>query len=62
MRPGRTNSHARPYEGGLWPTGTLPVENGGREKLGQLLALSRDRTGELYALTSSGVHRIVPTA
>lgn len=53
---------ASPAEEGLWPTGTLPVEDGGREKLGQLLALARDRTGELYALTSSGVHRIVPAA
>jgi glucose/arabinose dehydrogenase len=51
---------ADPADEGLWSTAVLPVEDGSRDRLGRLLGLSRDRAGEQYALTGSGVHRIVP--
>jgi glucose/arabinose dehydrogenase len=52
---------ASPADEGLWSTDVLPVAEESQEKLGQLLAVARDRSDELYALTASGVHRIVAT-
>ncbi|MEF8780096.1 MAG: PQQ-dependent sugar dehydrogenase [Haloferacaceae archaeon] len=51
---------AEPADEGLWPTTVLEIEGESRDALGRLLGLSRDREGELYALTPGGVHRIVP--
>jgi len=53
---------ATPADRGLWSTETLPVEDGSRDKLGQLLGLARDRAGDLYALTPGSVHRLVSAA
>jgi glucose/arabinose dehydrogenase len=50
---------ASPADEGLWPTDVLEVVDESRDKLGRLLALSRGPADELYALTPSGVHRIV---
>jgi glucose/arabinose dehydrogenase len=50
---------ASPAEEGLWPTDVLEVVSESRDRLGRLLALSRDPSEELYALTPGGVYRIV---
>jgi glucose/arabinose dehydrogenase len=50
---------ATPADEGLWSTDVVAIDEGDREKLDRLLALGRDRAGELYALSASGVHRLV---
>jgi glucose/arabinose dehydrogenase len=51
---------ATPKAEGRWPTEVLPVAESSRDDLRRLFALGRDREGELYALTGSGVHRLAP--
>ncbi|HKJ59635.1 MAG TPA: PQQ-dependent sugar dehydrogenase [Halobacteriales archaeon] len=50
--------------GGLWPTGTLPIVDGDRGKLQQLLSFGRDGAGRLYALGrgdgGGGVYELRP--
>ncbi len=43
-----------------WPMATLPLTGEASEKLGELISFGEDEHGELYALGSGGVHRIVP--
>jgi len=52
---------ADPDDGGRWPTAVLDVAEESQDRLKTLLALDRDRAGELYALTQSGVHRLAPS-
>jgi glucose/arabinose dehydrogenase len=51
---------ASPTESGLWPTEVLTIAESDKDKLDSLLALGRDRDGELYALGPSGVYRLAP--
>ena len=53
-----------PDDGGLWPTGTLPIVDDDRGKLRQLLSFGRDDAGRLYALGrgdgGGGVYELRP--
>jgi glucose/arabinose dehydrogenase len=52
---------ATPVDEGLWPIEEVEIAEPSKEKLGKLFAIGRDRNEELYALTASGVHRLLPT-
>lgn len=50
---------ATPADEGLWETEVIKVAAPDSGKLGTLFGVGRDRAGELYVLTRSGVHRVV---
>ncbi|WP_436936154.1 PQQ-dependent sugar dehydrogenase [Halovenus marina] len=52
---------ATPTDDGRWPVDALELAESSRDKLNTLLMMERDRDGELYALSPSGVHRLVPS-